>query len=72
MPNQPSIFGRQLQFFRKARRMTKEQLRQASGVKRETISMIESGHQQSTSINNLVALANALNVTVDQLVKRVT
>jgi transcriptional regulator with XRE-family HTH domain len=40
-----------------------------AGVPRPTISLVESGRQDAMSIENLIKIADALNVTLDMLVR---
>lgn len=52
---------------REERNMTQSELEQKSGVSRATICALESGNVKVTTTKTLLKLANALNVTVNQL-----
>lgn len=49
------------------KRMTQEELADRSGVTRQTIIAIETDPNYNTTYRTLTSLADALNVTVDQL-----
>lgn len=66
----PSIFGKRLYIIRKARRLTQEKLAAKSGVSSAMISHFETGERQTASADNLVKLAEALNVSIDYLLGR--
>lgn len=57
-----------LQKMRDRRKMTQEELSQASGIKQQTISAIESGKNKYPRVDTLYALAKALKCTVDDLI----
>jgi len=57
-----------LQKMRERRKMTQEELSQASGIKQQTISAIESGKNKYPRVDTLYALAKALKCTVDDLI----
>lgn len=59
--------GYRLSELRKERGMTQEKLAQVSGVGRVTIALIEAGTTKNVSSKTLLALAKALNITVDAL-----
>lgn len=67
---EPSIFGKRLYIIRKARGLTQEQLESRSGVSSAMISHFETGERQQASADNLVKLAEALNVSIDFLLGR--
>ena len=48
-------------------RMSQEELSEKSGVNRTTISMIETGKAEQVTTGTLVALAKALETTVDKI-----
>ena len=56
-----------LKQLRAERGMTQEELAEKSGVSRVTISMLEAGKQRVTKSTTLVSLADALNVSVSDL-----
>jgi len=56
--------GAEVRRLRKARKMTQEQLAEASGLSRTTISNIEDA-LTSGNIDTLTAIANGLNCTID-------
>lgn len=66
----PSVFGERLYIIRKARGLTQEQLEAKSGVSSAMISHFETGERQKASADNLVKLAEALNVSIDYLLGR--
>lgn len=67
---QPTMFGLRLRELRESRRWTQEKLADVSKVPAAMISHFETGHRQFASADNLVKLANALDVTIDYLVGR--
>jgi len=48
-------------------RMSQEELSQKSGVNRTTISALETGKAEQVLTGTLVALANALDTTIDKI-----
>lgn len=52
---------------REAKGMTQEELAKKSGVSRQTISAIENNDAKETKIGTLMALAEALETTVDAI-----
>lgn len=67
---EPSIFGKRLYILRKARGLTQEELAEKSKVPSAMISHFETGERQKASADNLVKLAEALNVSIDYLLGR--
>lgn len=67
---EPSIFGKRLYIIRNARGLTQEKLGAKSGVSAAMISHFETGERQKASADNLVKLAEALNVSIDYLLGR--
>jgi transcriptional regulator with XRE-family HTH domain len=63
-PNAPDL-SRQLRSWRRARKLRQVDLSLRSGVAQQTISCIEGG--RDTSVTTAVALANAMEITVDEL-----
>lgn len=59
--------GYRIKELREKRNMTQEELADKSGVCRATISGLENGMERATTIKTLSRLAEALEVTVDQL-----
>ena len=59
--------GYRIKQVREERKMTQEELVQASGVSRVTIALIESGATKNASSQTLLALAKALGTTIDAL-----
>lgn len=64
---EPSVFGKRLKIIRLARNLTQEKLEAKSGVSSAMISHFETGERQKASADNLVKLAEALNVSIDYL-----
>ncbi len=64
-----SKFKDNLKVFRLDRKMTQEKLSQKAGLTPEWISHFETGRRKP-SMDNLIKLANALNVTLDELTGR--
>ena len=60
------MLGDKIKKLRKSIGMTQKELAEATGIKRSTIGMGES-NKQGTSNENLIRLAQVLNVTVDYL-----
>ena len=69
MPD-PTIFGRRLKQLRDSRNWTQEHLASRAGLPSAMISHFETGRRQKPSADNLVKLANALEVTIDYLLGR--
>jgi ribosome-binding protein aMBF1 (putative translation factor) len=63
-------FGRRLRGLREARGWTLGQLAYESGVSRNYLSELESGRRRSPRVGPLVALADALKVSLDELCGR--
>ncbi len=59
--------GNKLKEVREAARMTQEELAEKSGISRTTISTIENNQNKVTSSKTLLALAKALNTTVERI-----
>lgn len=59
--------GYRLREIREERKMTQEELERKSGVSRQTISAIENGRMGNVMVGTLMALANALDTTIDSL-----
>ena len=59
--------GNKLKEAREAYGMTQEELSEKSGISRTTISGIENNQDKVTSTKTLLALAKALNTTVDRI-----
>ena len=59
--------GNKLKEAREAYGMTQEELSEKSGISRTTISGIENNQNKVTSTKTLLALAKALNTTVDRI-----
>lgn len=59
--------GYRIKEMREAKKMTQEELAEKSGVSRGTISALENGTMRSTMSKTLIALARALETTVDQI-----
>ncbi len=56
-----------LRDYREKAGMTQEELANKSGISRVAVSMIETGSIKNPSSKTLLALANALGVTLDQI-----
>jgi transcriptional regulator with XRE-family HTH domain len=65
MPN----FGENLQSLREVRRLTQAELGARAGIAAASISHFETG-QRTPSLDSLVKLADALNISVDVLIGR--
>lgn len=59
--------GYRLKEIREAKGMTQEELERKSGVSRQTISAIENNNEYQAKSGTLLALANALETTVDKI-----
>ncbi|WP_242364012.1 helix-turn-helix domain-containing protein [Limosilactobacillus antri] len=64
-----NVVGENIAKFRRKRKMTQEQLAEASDLTKNFLSKIERGQAQNFSAINLLKLANALNISVDELVE---
>jgi transcriptional regulator with XRE-family HTH domain len=67
---QPSRFGRRLRQVRDTRRLSQAELADRSKVPVAMISHFETGVRANASADNLVKLANALEVSIDFLLGR--
>ncbi|MBQ9199157.1 MAG: helix-turn-helix transcriptional regulator [Lachnospiraceae bacterium] len=61
-----SLIGRRVRYYRTLRNLTQANLAEIVGVADNYISMIESGYKKA-SLETLVAICNALNITMDVL-----
>lgn len=61
--------GINLKRIRKSRMMTMKELEKISGVTQATISCVETGSVQQVRLGTLKSLADALEVTADDLLK---
>ena len=59
--------GYKIKEMREEKKMTQEELAEKSGVSRGTISALENGTMRTTMTKTLIALARALQTTVDQI-----
>lgn len=59
--------GYRLKEIREEKGMTQEELERKSGVSRQTISAIENNSEYQAKSGTLLALANALETTVDKI-----
>jgi transcriptional regulator with XRE-family HTH domain len=63
--------GERIKEIRVVQRITQDRLAYKAGVSRVTIGRLESGGQADTSWQNVVKLARAFGLTVDELLKGV-
>lgn len=59
--------GYRIKEIREGKRLSQEELAKISGVSRVTISNLENNTDRSTMTSTLIKIANALEVTVDQI-----
>ena len=59
--------GYRVREVREEKGMTQEELERRSGVSRQTISAIENNNQYQAKVGTLMALAEALGTTVDNI-----
>lgn len=59
--------GYKIKEVREACGYTQEELSEKSGISRTTISNLENGTARTTTTKTLIQLAQAMNVTVDQI-----
>lgn len=59
--------GYKIKEVREAKGMTQEELSRSSGISRVTISGLENGTARATTTKTLMAIANALGVSVEQI-----
>lgn len=59
--------GYKLKEMREEKKMTQEELERKSGVSRQTISAIENNRCGQVMSGTLIALANALETTIDKI-----
>ncbi len=67
---QPSLFGRRLREAREERGLTQEQLGKKAGISALMVSHFETGTRKKPSIENLLKLAKAVDVSTDYLLGR--
>lgn len=60
--------GYRIKEVREAKNMTQEELSEASGVSRGTISALENGTSRATTTKTLMNIARALGVSVEALI----
>lgn len=60
--------GYRIKEVREAKNMTQEELSEASGVSRGTISALENGTSRATTTKTLMSIARALGVSVEVLI----
>ena len=65
----PGVLGRNVARLRVARGWSQSELARRSGVSQTFISSLEGGRRQGAEVNVAAALARALGVTVDELVR---
>jgi len=61
-------FGEQIRKYRKAKKMTQDELAEAAGLHRVTLANYETGRKDNPSAENVAAIASALGVSILQLV----
>lgn len=66
---EPSILGRNLRRLREARGLSQNGLARASGVSQGFLHDLESGRRARATTDTAQALARALDVTVDELLR---
>lgn len=59
--------GYNIKAIRESKGMSQEELSAKSGVSRPIISMLETGTRETTTTKTLLALAKALDVSVDEI-----
>jgi transcriptional regulator with XRE-family HTH domain len=66
---EPSILGKRIKAFRLRAGLSQNRLSALSGVPRATIINVESGQQESVSLESATRLADALGISIDMLVR---
>lgn len=66
---EPSTIGKRMKSYRVLKGWSQNQMSKRSGVPRPTIVSVENGTQASISIENAMKLADALGITIDELVR---
>jgi transcriptional regulator with XRE-family HTH domain len=66
---EPSTVGKRLRAFRKRAGLSQNQLAQRSGVTRTTIIFLENGNRQDLTTQTAMLLADALGISIDELVR---
>lgn len=66
-----SLFGQNLRRIRKARGLSQEKLADAAGLHRTYVGSVERG-ERNVSLDNIVALAVALAVAVEELMEGIS
>ena len=61
------MMGYKIKALREAKKMSQEELSEKSGISRGTISALENGSARNTTSKTLLALAKALDTTVDNI-----
>ena len=54
--------------FRKQNKLTQEQFAVGAGLTRETVSAIENGYNTNPTLETIISIANALGVTLNDLI----
>ena len=54
--------------FRKQNQLTQEQFAVGAGLTRETVSAIENGYNTNPTLETIISIANALGVTLNDLI----
>ena len=67
--SKPSVLGRRLKAFRVRAGLSQNRLSKVSGVPRPTIVNVESGQQESVSLESALRLSDALGISVDELAR---
>lgn len=61
------IMNYNIKKIRKEQKITQQKLSEISGISRTTIALLETGRKKETSTKTLLAIANALGVSVESL-----
>jgi transcriptional regulator with XRE-family HTH domain len=66
---EPSTVGKRLRAFRERAGLSQNQLAQLSGVTRTSIIFLENGRRQDITTQTAILLADALGISVDELIR---
>lgn len=65
------MIGKNIRNWRKKRRLSQEKLARLADISLNTLTKIESGFAKKPTIQTVVKLAKALNISLDELIKEI-
>ena len=64
-----SLMGQRIRAYRQRAQLNQTELAEKTGIPRSMIAAVENGHRQGLSVGNLIRIADAMGLSVDQLVR---